>query len=319
MPHPHRNLRPAQLVHVICRFVNGEFRLTCDEERDKYLRILRNALRKSDWVLVAYALMSSHIHLGFVMGAAELRDWALPLHVRFAQWINRKASATNPKVLGHVFADRPTTKVMCRSRAPFLIAYHHRNPIAAGVTNDASASSWTSHRAYRGLARSEGNLDVALGLRLAGYPSSPRGRRLFDRFVQRTAVTLAELGAEPSASDLEGEGQAVSTATAVEIIRSAAAVVGGTVEDVMRGSRKRPVVMVRRVALMAWFEQGGRAAHMAAALGISSGAASRLMSRPHDERTIRAAAEHVLSIAQPAALPKKQGVMLASRSTKSRK
>ena len=187
---------PGALVHVISRFVDGRFVLD-DDGRSRYLSLLARTLRSSDWRLISYALMSSHIHLGFVMGAAELRDWALPLHVRFAQWINRKASATNPKVLGHVFADRPTTKVMCRSRAPFLIAYHHRNPIAAGVTNDASASSWTSHRAYRGLARSEGNLDVALGLRLAGYPSSPRGRRTPSRDAARSPPRGESREAEP--------------------------------------------------------------------------------------------------------------------------
>lgn len=178
MPRIARHLThlPGALVHVIVRFVDGRFILD-DQARNHYLRLLAPALRSSDWRLVSYALMSSHIHLGCVMGSSELRSWALPLHIRFARWINRSLAEQNPKALGHVIADRPTTKLMCQSRARFLIAYHHRNPMEAGVTTDPAASTWTSHRAYLGLAPSEGGSTLRWGSSWLGSRRRSRGGR----------------------------------------------------------------------------------------------------------------------------------------------
>lgn len=86
---------PGGLVHVICRFVDGRFILD-DLGRGQYLSLLERALRRVDWILISYALMSSHIHLGLIMGDAELRTWAHPVHLRFAQWVNRRLRRTTP-------------------------------------------------------------------------------------------------------------------------------------------------------------------------------------------------------------------------------
>ena len=63
----------GEVHHVISRFVDGRFFLTTDSERAHYLRLLGKALQKSDWTCLAYAVMSSHIHLAMIAGRKPLR------------------------------------------------------------------------------------------------------------------------------------------------------------------------------------------------------------------------------------------------------
>ncbi len=90
MPRYARIIETGDLVHVISRFVNGEFRLTNNDERQEYLRRDGLTLAIADWVLVSFALMSSHIHLGVFAGHDLFSKWAKSLHSGFASWLNRR-------------------------------------------------------------------------------------------------------------------------------------------------------------------------------------------------------------------------------------
>lgn len=304
MPRVARHLThvPGALTHVIVRFVDGRFVLD-DEARFHYLVLLERALRGSDWRLISYALMSSHVHLGCIMGAAELKSWVLSLHLRFAKWINRRSGEHNPKVLGHVIADRPHTNLICPSRARFLVAYQHRNPLEAGVVNDPAESTWTSHRAYLGLEPCRGGLDLSLGLELVGFEPSPEGRRDFHEFVSRNEVTLAAL---QSAEQAPLPTKTRVTLSATDILQLVVTTLPVSLDEMLRGSRRGPVVVARRVALLAWIELGHTLRDMVEALGISPSGASRLLTRPHDVREVRAGVVRVL-----AAISTRQGKQAA--------
>lgn len=282
------------LVHFICRFVDYRFVLD-DEARAVYLRLLGRALRGANWRLISYALMSSHVHLGLIMGTEELRSWCHSLHIRFSQWVNRRLRRSGLRALGHVFADRPTTKLVCLPRAGLFISYLHRNPVDGGVVESAEQSDWTSHRAYLGTTRPAAWLDVGLGLRLAGYEATAAGRRSFHAFVCSTRVDAAQLVSDDEPKPVEPTA-AARVLAANDIIKLAAAVVGVSVDAVLVGSRSRPVVTARRVALVVWLELGGVTQQMADALGITSSGASRLLTRPHDAASVSAAVREVVRI-----------------------
>jgi hypothetical protein len=64
-----------------------------------------------------------------------------------------------------------------------LLSYVHNNPVRAGVVEDPSDSSWTSHRAYLGEAAAPRWLDIRLGLHLCGFEFSPSGRDAFHKLA----------------------------------------------------------------------------------------------------------------------------------------
>lgn len=173
-----RIIEPGDLVHIIARFGNGEYRITNDVERGEYLRRLGVTLAKTDWVLLCFAIMSSHIHLGALAGKRLFGSWSRPLHSGFAFWLNRKQGR-----FGTVFAERPKTPVIKPEGVRRLIAYQHNNPVRANIVSRASESTWTSHRAYLGLDAPPSWLDVELGLRLCDLTNEAGDLEIFDRYV----------------------------------------------------------------------------------------------------------------------------------------
>lgn len=284
MPRGPRTIVAGSFVHLISRFVDGRF-VFDDEARVEYLARLGRAISLTDWVLISFALMSSHLHLGAIAGTVPLSDWLQPVHVSMAQWLNRRSRKASPNTRGHVFADRPRTKCYELSLAGFVITYHHRNPVSAGVVVDPADSTWTSHRAYVGLDQQPSFLDVRRGLVLSGCSPDAAGRAEFARLVRaRANLDLAELDAlddEP-----QGDVPPVQPATLVttlprpaSVVRAAAALSGVTVAEVYGRTRAKSVTKARRLAALAWLTLGGRGTEMARELGVSPGAITRMRQR----------------------------------------
>jgi len=173
-----RIIRPGDVVHVISRFVNREFRLTGPVERAEYLRRFGGRIGQSDWRVLSYALMSSHIHHGLVAGSELFEHLIKSVHAPFAGWLNRQQGR-----LGPVFADRSKTLIVDPCWIARLITYHHNNPPRAGVVDTAIESGWTSHRAYLGEVEQPQFLSVELGLELMGYGLGRAARRAFGHYV----------------------------------------------------------------------------------------------------------------------------------------
>lgn len=176
---------PGVLHHVISRFVDREWFFESDRERGRYLRLLGKALAKSDWRCLAYCLMSNHIHLAMVGGELDFEVWTKGVNSPFALWLNDERGR-----LGPVFADRPAAYLVPRHREAEVIAYIHNNPVRAALAENARDSSWSSHRAYVGLAHGPKWLCVEEGLQRAGCAGD---RDQFEMLVNGAADTVLEL------------------------------------------------------------------------------------------------------------------------------
>jgi REP element-mobilizing transposase RayT len=149
------------VYHLIFRTVASEFLIATDRERDMYLRLLGDALRRSDWKCIAYAVMSNHIHLGMVAGSSPRSNWMRNAHSPFGEWIDR----INERI-GPVFIKKPTMMSVDLDGVANVVAYIHNNPVRAGVVSKARESSWSSHNAYLGTEKPRDWLRVELGWEL---------------------------------------------------------------------------------------------------------------------------------------------------------
>jgi len=193
MPRPLRTIRPGALIHIIVRFLNGEFILDSALERGEYLRRAGEVFRNSDWSPLAYGLMSTHTHLASIAGDAPFADISQPLHSGFAGWLNPRRRRRGP-----VLAGRPSTYAVDPAGAGRLIAYLHNNPVRAGLAGAARDSSWTSHRAYMGTVLRPDWLCVDAGLQLCGYERSRAGLASFEEFVDLSASSESERFEDPN-------------------------------------------------------------------------------------------------------------------------
>jgi len=290
-----RRTLPGVVYHVISRFSDRAWLLRDDEERSNYLRLLGHALSSSDWQCLAYALMSSHIHLAVVAGHTSMWQWTKRVNSPFGRWMNQRHQR-----LGDVFADRPKMYAVLPENERHLVAYIHNNPVRAGIVGQARDSSWTSHRAYVGLVESPPWLRVADGLRRSGFDDP----RQFDRWVGDTTLAppnLALDGIHPAArrrGAVELATPTVGARTSVPLVARPFARVRpdprrivelvSAVCDVpatMMCSRRNVLTAVnaRRVAVHAARALGIAGSDIAAALGISPQAASKLALAPLDD------------------------------------
>lgn len=313
MPRFARRVAPHAVHHVISRFVNRAYLFDLEGAREEYLTRVAVVAGRSDWRPLAFALMSSHVH--WVMEAGEQPSWAFvkPLHAGFAAWLNRRH-----RRLGPVFAERHRTIVCAESAVAVLLAYVHNNPVRAGLVSDPAASTWTSHRAFAGLHRPPPWLDEERGLLLAGFMSTPAGRRAFHDFVlERSGDGRCSIVSESGLGQLRAHERAQLQAP-VEIGSPLATVcerhrvsvaptilpagcppaaittqfvigkVAGSLRmarsDVQSRRRTRSVVMARRLSLLVWVRHLRRpAVQMASALGIAASTASLLLLRASRE------------------------------------
>lgn len=267
---------------------------------------------------MAYALMSSHVHWVMLAGAAPPHRVFHPAHTGFAQWLNRRQGR-----LGPVFAGRFRMINVKGSDVAALLAYVHNNPVRAGVVAHAEESTWTSHRGVADLGRAPNWLEVGTALELCGLPDNEIGRRHFRDLVRsresepsqalwsagRAIESACRQGlgtshlhiAQVDASIAGNTSTVIATVpmhtalrppwsgSAATVVRNAAFACSIEPRELRSASRKRHIVKARRLALSAWTGQLGRAAfEMAAALGISSSAASQLLASADESLALHA-------------------------------
>jgi putative transposase len=318
MPRYARFHAPGSVVHIISRFVNRDFRMRSAIERAAYIRRVADVLRRSDWIPIAYVLMSSHIHWVAVAGNQPSSSFIQPLHSGFAVWINREQHT-----LGPVFASRHTTVLWEEPLAANLIAYVHNNPVRAGLVGDAAESAWSSHRAYLG-GPAPAWLDVDRGLALSGFGSSRAGRLGFDQYVRdRRGVTrndhwsandqadsraavreLVGTAVEISSPQVDGPQTQLTLlappaavlrprveADPLDVIAAAARYLGVPLDDVRSRNRTRQVVNARRLALLVWTNHlGNTQSSINPVVGLGAQAASQLLRRGGLDTELEAAA-----------------------------
>jgi putative transposase len=131
--------------------------------RTRIVELLGQKLDRSDARLLAYVIMSNHIHLVVIQGAQRLERLMQP-------WLRSVALATHRVhgTEGHVFERRFRDRV-CRTpeHVRNAIAYTHANPVKAGMCARPDAYRWSSHRLYARniLATPCGpRVDIAAGL-----------------------------------------------------------------------------------------------------------------------------------------------------------
>ncbi len=186
------SIRPDGLYHIISRFVGNEWFMATDLERHAYRALLGFYVPQTDWSLLAYALMSSHIHLAVIAGRMSLATWMRPMHSEFAGWLNSRLDR-----IGGMFVKGPNVGEVRRDGAAPLLHYIHGNPVRAGVIARPEDSDWTSHGAYVGTARQPDWLDVETGLAVAGFGSGDE----YAAWAEATRVSkenLQALAVEPS-------------------------------------------------------------------------------------------------------------------------
>ena len=137
--------------HVTQRGNRREPVFFTDGDRDAYLGWLKEYAEKHEVDILAYCLMTNHIHLVAVPKTGEgLQQTLKPLHMRHAQRINRTRGWK-----GHLWQGRFFSSALDEAYLWAAIRYVERNPVRARMVRKAESYPWSSAQAHCGLRQDE--------------------------------------------------------------------------------------------------------------------------------------------------------------------
>ena len=144
--------------HVTQRGRGRQYVLGTDAERCFYLELLRQAVRVHGLSILGYCLMSSHVHVVVVPRRAEdlAQAWHR-VHGRYAAYWNVSHASC-----GHVWQGRFHSCPLDAGQLWAALRYTERNPVRAGMVEEATAWPWSSAAAHGGKADPDACLDMSL-------------------------------------------------------------------------------------------------------------------------------------------------------------
>ncbi len=147
---------PGVACHITQRGVDKRETFSCAQDREAYLRLLRDNLADAQVALLGFCLMTNHVHL---IAVPEREDSLAVLlrrvHGRYAQYYNTRCGRT-----GHLWQNRFFACVLDDAHLWTALAYVERNPVRAGIVERAGDYRWSSAAAHLGEADPTGTLDM---------------------------------------------------------------------------------------------------------------------------------------------------------------
>ena len=142
MPRRPRQLAESEIYHALARGVNRDAIFLEDEDFERFLHALALTKEASGCSILAYCLMTNHVHLVIRTGPEPIGTVMKRLGVRYASWFNRKYGR-----VGHVFQDRfRSLPVEDDEYFVALLRYVWRNPVEAGLVGRPEDYRWSSRR-----------------------------------------------------------------------------------------------------------------------------------------------------------------------------
>jgi putative transposase len=127
MPRLARVVLPDIPYHITQRGNRREDVFFCDADREFYLTLLQEYCEKYQVEVWAYCLMTNHIHLILKPFKSDgLQKVLKPLHMRYAQYINKKQGWK-----GHLWQGRFFSSALDESYVYSAIRYIEQNPVRA--------------------------------------------------------------------------------------------------------------------------------------------------------------------------------------------
>lgn len=147
MPRLARTVFPDVPHHITQRGNRREDVFFTDEDRQLYLEWLLFYSQEHNVDVLAYCLMTNHVHLVLTPHSEDgLQKVLKPLHMRYSQYVNKIKGWR-----GHLWQGRFFSSPLDDAYTWSTIRYVERNPVQAGMVEQAEKYYWSSAAAHCGL------------------------------------------------------------------------------------------------------------------------------------------------------------------------
>jgi putative transposase len=184
MPRHARIVIPGLPHHITQRGNNRQDVFFVDGVRAAYLGLLREQCGKHGVRVLAYCLMTNHVHLVAIPACEESLNLGIGrTHFLYTQYINRLHGRS-----GHLWEGRFHSCPMDEAYTVSTVRYVERNPVRARITRVPWTYRWSSAAAHTGGVDGAGVLDIDAWNNLVGQ--MPWKEALADRDDLDTVAEL---------------------------------------------------------------------------------------------------------------------------------
>jgi putative transposase len=150
MPRTAREKSPDSMYHIMSRSISELDLFRDDEDKKRYMKIVRRYKGKYKIKIYAYCLMDNHSHLMIDANGADISKVMHGINLSYARYYNKKY-----KRYGHLFQDRFKSKVIKNNGYSVrLSAYIHKNPYSMEeYKNRIEQYEYSSLGIYMGIRR----------------------------------------------------------------------------------------------------------------------------------------------------------------------
>ncbi len=242
---------PGACYHVIVRGNNRQSLFFSDADRDHFLALVGEGVERFGHQVHAYCLMFNHAHFAMQVDAVPLSKIVHSLCFRYARRIHRRLRRS-----GHLFERRYRAGLINNDRSlQMVVRYIHRNPVEAGMAEEPSAYSWSSHRRYL-RERKPSWLTTGLVLGLFGHDEIVARRQLAGFVASRSDPGTEPWEPERLLTDVENQETRRATQPArlgsslEKILKTVVQVAGVSLAELAAPTRRRPVARARAMAAL---------------------------------------------------------------------
>ena len=140
MPRRIRLESSLSTYHVVMRGNDKQDIFFDDQDRQRYINVLREYNEEYQFDYRAYCLMDNHVHLVLRAKLEELSDYIKRTNISFVYWYNKKYDRC-----GHLFQDRFKSEAIFSERhLKNAVRYVHNNPFNAGIISNITNYKWSS-------------------------------------------------------------------------------------------------------------------------------------------------------------------------------
>ena len=146
MARPLRIEYSGAFYHITSRGNEKQLIFFTDQDRKKFLNLLKLVIDRTDWICHSYVLMGNHYHLLIETPKPNLSRGMRQLNGVYTQFFN-----WNHNRVGHLFQGR--FKALLVEKDNYLIElcrYLLLNPVRAGFVKDPGDYRWSSYKAIIG-------------------------------------------------------------------------------------------------------------------------------------------------------------------------
>ena len=145
MPRESRNLIGSAFIHNMVQGINKEYIFQREEEKYKYIELMKKYSEKYQVAVISYCIMDNHAHiLTFSENIQNISLFMKETNTEFAIYYNKTKNR-----VGYVFRNRFSSKLIYNQKYLLkCIKYIHMNPVKAGISTKEEAYRFSSYKNY---------------------------------------------------------------------------------------------------------------------------------------------------------------------------